>query len=138
MQKKATRIEVRSCGGALLFTAYVCDVEIAVSDTPDPAKPAAPSHQPAAKPQGSNGKGDAKTQSEKERPSDQAEESLMTDAQKRYLFRLLAVRGVEGEAAYDHLKKLFQVTSLQDVTKLEASRAIENMLETSQKGGARD
>lgn len=52
----------------------------------------------------------------------------MTDAQKRYLFRLLADKGIEGDAAYEHLKKAFGVDSLKNVTKKEASRAIDRML----------
>lgn len=63
-------------------------------------------------------------------------EALMTDAQKRYLFRLLADQGKEGEEAHEHLKnKIFQVSSLKEVTKLEASQAIERLL-SEQKGGA--
>lgn len=59
----------------------------------------------------------------------------MTDAQKRYLFRLLAASGLEKEAAYEELKKVFGVDSLKNVTKLEASREIEKRL-AAQKGGA--
>ena len=42
--------------------------------------------------------------------------SLMTDAQKRLLFRLLADRGLEGDKAYDHLKHLFQVDTLNEIS----------------------
>ena len=59
----------------------------------------------------------------------------MTDAQKRYLFRLLAADGLENDAAYEELKKVFGVDSLKNVTKLVASREIEKRLAT-QKGGA--
>lgn len=52
----------------------------------------------------------------------------MTYPQKRYLFRLLAERGIEGDAAYEHLKKEFGVNSLQQITKYEASQAIDQML----------
>jgi hypothetical protein len=58
----------------------------------------------------------------------------MTDAQKRYLFRLLAANGLEKDAAYEELKKAFGVDSLKNVTKIEASREIEKRLAT-QKGG---
>jgi formate dehydrogenase maturation protein FdhE len=64
-----------------------------------------------------------------------AQDAFMTDAQKRYLFRILADQGKEGEEAHEHLKKLFQVDSLKEVTKLEASQAIERLLAES-KGGA--
>lgn len=59
---------------------------------------------------------------------------LMTDAQKRYLFRLLAGNGIEGEAAYEELKKAFRVDDLKQVTKLEASQEIERRV-ALQKGG---
>jgi hypothetical protein len=77
----------------------------------------------------------------KENPTKKREEKtnnpgpLMTDAQKRYLFRILADQGKEGEAAHEYLKKHFQVTSLQEVAKAEASDAIEHLLKGS-KGGA--
>lgn len=62
-----------------------------------------------------------------------AQDAFMTDAQKRYLFRILADQGKEGEEAHDYLKKLFQVNSLKEVTKLEASQGIERLL--AGKGG---
>lgn len=61
--------------------------------------------------------------------------SSMTHPQKRLLFRLLADQGIEGDKAHEHLKKLFQVTSLGDVSKMEASRMIEHMLKEA-KGDA--
>ena len=61
-------------------------------------------------------------------------EALMTDAQKRYLFRLLADQGIENDAAHENLKKRFQVNNLKDVTKVGASKEIELLL-AGQKGG---
>jgi len=58
----------------------------------------------------------------------------MTDAQKRYLFRLLAGDGIEGEAVYAELKKIFHVDNLKMVTKVEASQEIDRRV-TAQKGG---
>ena len=84
---------------------------------------------------GSDGKDNGKGQAEKGKSSEEADKALMTDAQKRYLFRLLAEQGIEGDKAYDHLKKLFHMELLQEVTKQEASKAIENLLEGTQKGG---
>jgi hypothetical protein len=63
-------------------------------------------------------------------------DAYMTDAQKRYLFRILTDQGKEGEEAHDYLKsKIFQVKSLKEVTKFEASQAIERLL-AGAKGGA--
>jgi len=59
-------------------------------------------------------------------------DSSMTDAQKRYLFRILADQGMEPDKAHEHLKKQFGVDSLQQVSKLEASRMIESLLEKSE------
>jgi hypothetical protein len=56
----------------------------------------------------------------------------MTDAQKRYLFRLLADQGIEGDEAYQHLKKTFGVEYLRDVGKIEASRVIDQLLKGGQ------
>jgi len=53
----------------------------------------------------------------------------MTDAQKRYLFRILAEQGTEGDDAHEYLKELFKVESLTEVTKFDASRMIEQLLE---------
>ena len=59
---------------------------------------------------------------------------MMSFAQKRYLFRLLAEQGIEGDTASENLKERFNVASLQEVTKAEASHVIERLLEEL-KGG---
>lgn len=53
----------------------------------------------------------------------------MTNAQKRYLFRLMAVRGFEGDKAHEELKRRLRVRALGDVTKLDASRLIEHLVD---------
>lgn len=58
----------------------------------------------------------------------------MTDAQKKYLFRIFASQGVEGEEAHDRLKNLFGVDTLKEVSKFEASKMIESLLAEA-KGG---
>ncbi|MDA8162598.1 MAG: hypothetical protein M0022_06800 [Desulfobacteraceae bacterium] len=55
-------------------------------------------------------------------------DELMTHPQKRYLWRILAQQGVEGNKVQEHLIKLFQVETLKEVTKIEASRMIERLL----------
>ena len=57
----------------------------------------------------------------------------MTDAQKRYLFRLLAEREIEGDRAHAYLKKAFSVDSLEDASKAEASALIERLVEESER-----
>jgi hypothetical protein len=83
---------------------------------------------------GSGGNGGAN--GEKKKNNSGANHPPMTDAQKRYLFRLLAANGLEKDAAYEELKKAFGVDSLKDVTKLEASREIEKRLAVQKGGGA--
>ena len=67
--------------------------------------------------------------------ADSRENGSMTDAQRRFLFRLLADQGIEGEKAHEHLKKFFQVRSLREVPKLEASQGIERLLHEARGGG---
>ena len=83
-----------------------------------------------ASPQEKQETGKAKPQA----PSPQNENPPMTDAQKRYLFRLMADKGIEGDKAHQRLRELFQVDSLKEVSKLEASKMIERLLEEG-KGG---
>ena len=59
-------------------------------------------------------------------------DSSMTDAQKRYLFRILAEQGIEEDKAHQRLKELLGVDSLKQASKTEASNMIEHLLEQSQ------
>jgi len=52
----------------------------------------------------------------------------MTYPQKKFLFRILAGQGIEGDQAQNRLKELFKVENLKDVGKMEASRMIERLL----------
>jgi hypothetical protein len=54
--------------------------------------------------------------------------ALMSEAQRRYLFRLLAARKIQGEAAHEYLKEKLQVVTLKNVTKAQASLLIEELL----------
>ncbi len=58
-------------------------------------------------------------------PSDQP----MTDRQRTKLFRIMAQRGLEGDAAHEELKRAFRVNSLREVSKTQASEIIEKLLE---------
>jgi hypothetical protein len=84
------------------------------------------------------GKEQAVEASKEEFPWDEKpkeENPFMTDAQKRYLFRLLAEQGIENSAAHEHLKRKFKVSSLKDVTKAAASKEIEYLLALMKGGG---
>jgi len=107
------KIEIHLPSGALLATLVI--LESGVVKTPEPKK-----EDPQSAGKGNGGKnGDAS----------------MSDAQKRYLFRLLADQGIENDAALEDLKKRFKVNSLHEVSKADASREIEKLV-ASQKGGA--
>ena len=58
----------------------------------------------------------------------------MTEAQKKYLFRIFAEQGMEASEIYAELKKLFGVDNLKEVSKVDASREIDRLLKQP-KGG---
>lgn len=58
----------------------------------------------------------------------------MTEPQRRYLFRLLALKGVEGKAAEDQLKEHFKVKALKDIPKAAASQLIDQMVRDAKEG----
>jgi len=117
MKAKVKCVDLRTVDGKVILVLYLYDKEIDLED--DQEKPA------------------EKPEAKKEKPktgNPQDKESMMTDAQKRYLFRILAERGIEGDKAYERLKELFQVDTLKEITKLEASRAIESLLSEGKRG----
>jgi hypothetical protein len=122
--KKARCIELRTAEGKVILVLYLYEKEVALEDDQD-----APAEK---KPEAKREKPKPNT-AQDSRP--RTEQPMMTDAQKRYLFRILAERGIEGDKAYARLKELFQVDSLKEITKLEASRAIESLLNDG-KGGS--
>ena len=118
--------EVRTGSGELLFSLRLFEQQETHSEQPKEDK-----KQPAEK------GGDGKKEEGKKAPNPGANDAMMSDAQKRYLFRILAEQGMEGEKAHEELKKAFGVDSLKKVTKLEASREIERRLEAQKGGGSR-
>jgi len=116
MQKKVRSIDVRTADGTPIVQLYISEQDVALGEVPNRSQ--APNRQ-------------AKN-SAAQTNSQTANDSPMTDAQKRYLFRILAEQGLEADAAHKRLKEMFQVESLQEVSKLEASRMIENLLEEAE------
>ncbi len=115
MEKEAKLVELRDRNGGLIFSLFIVEKSLQEAINEMKGKKEEP----------------ARRENEKSKNS----EAFMTDAQKRYLFRILADQGKEGEEAHEYLKNHFQVRSLTEVTKLEASQAIERLLAES-KGGA--
>ncbi len=123
-KEKACRVlEFRTGSGELLFSLWLSEKGVASPESPKPEEKS-----------GKEKGGDGRKDEGKKEPGQTGNESLMSDPQKKYLFRILAEQGLEGEAAHEELKKSFGVDSLKKVTKLEASREIERRLE-QQRGG---
>lgn len=62
------------------------------------------------------------------------QDGLMTEAQRRYLFRLLAGMGYQGKAAEDYLHAELEVRALTTVTRAQASALIDQLLQSSPQG----
>jgi len=60
--------------------------------------------------------------------------AVMTEAQRRYLFRILAGQGLANDAAHDYLKEYFEAESLATVTKQQATEAIDHLLKEAPHG----
>jgi hypothetical protein len=117
MDKNARCIEVRTADGTLILSLYLVEKQIGRDNK-------------QATNASKNQKSGQQNNPENARSPD---DDGMTDAQKRYLFRILAEQGIEGDDAHEHLKDLFQVGSLKEVTKIEASRMIEQLLEKAER-----
>ncbi len=125
MDREVRRIwEFRTDSGELLL-------RLRVTVKGEPGTELQKESRPTAEEKGGNGKGNG----EKHQGGNGSNHPTMTDAQKRYLFRLLAGEGIEGEAAYDELRKAFRVENLKQVTKQEASQEIERRLAAQKEGG---
>jgi hypothetical protein len=133
MEKKERCIELRNALGRTLFGLYIFDREMSQEQkppAPEPKRPETPK-QDGKKNENKRGKKEDKAPA----GNPPIDGDAMTDAQKRYLFRLLGEQGLEGEAAYQHLKDLFQVKSLSEITKFEASKEIDRLVTEAQGGG---
>jgi hypothetical protein len=117
MERKITCLEVRSPSGELLFSVRLVEADPPKNETTE------------SRPSNGHHNGNGTSGGNGQRRSSSAE-AMMSDAQKRYIFRLLAEQGYEGDAAYLYLMKACEVSSLAEITKQEASGLIERMLET--------
>ncbi len=73
---------------------------------------------------------------EKKQPAASGDGAPMTEAQRRYLFRLLAGEGLTGEAAHDRLKELLEVDSLKDAKKAQATLLIDRMVNATKEAAS--
>ena len=112
----AKSLEIYTPDGMLIFKLIIADTGSEVR----------PKSEPTNGHNGKHEKGDGKTNGD-----------TMTDLQRRMLFRLMVTNyHLEGDEAHTKLKKLFGVDDLKDVSKFEASKTIERLLE-EEKGGGR-
>jgi hypothetical protein len=132
MEKKERCFELRNGEGRTVFGLYIFD-RVTGSEGP-PMAPETPKPEPKKQEGKKAGNKRAKAPEKTQTTNPPINGDFMTDAQKRYLFRLLSEQGLEGEAAYQHLKDLFQVTSLSEISKLEASRVIDQLVTRVQGG----
>lgn len=133
MYKQPICIEVQKADGTVLFKINISERKSEQKRTePEPSSPVS-SAQPSAQPETTADiKSTSKQPGKREAKSDS---ESMTDAQKRYIFRLLADKKLEGEKAHTHLMNLLDVQSLKEITKFDASRVIEKLLEPVKGGG---
>lgn len=132
MEKKERCFELRNGEGRTLFGLYIFDRNLGSESSHKlPETPTPEPKKPGGKRNGNKG---AKAPEKTPVASPPVNGDPMTDAQKRYLFRLLAEQGLDGEAAYQHLKDLFQVSSLSEISKMEASREIDQLVTGGQGG----
>jgi hypothetical protein len=59
----------------------------------------------------------------------------MTEAQRRYLFRIMAGQGYQREAAEERLKDIFEVSALTEITKASATKMIDQLLNSAPERG---
>ncbi len=121
MVKKVRCAEFRTGSGELIFSVDIFDKELTQEKESN-----APS-----------GNRQEVRERKEQRGNNQNNGDMMTDAQKRYLFRLLADRGIEEDKAHERLRELFHIDTLKEATKSEASKVIERLLEEG-KGGESD
>ena len=62
--------------------------------------------------------------------------ALMTDAQRRFLFKLLAEQGVDEEQAHQVLREEFNVSNLKEATKSQASKLINHLVQSKEQVSA--
>jgi len=119
MGRTVKSLELRTAEGKLIVSLYLVEKEV-----DSEGKSRGP------------GNRSLESRSEKGQSNGSQNGELMSEAQRRYLFRILAEQGIEEDAAFERLKSLFDVSVLKEVTKRDASKMIERLLQ--EQGGASD
>jgi hypothetical protein len=119
MGRTVKSLELRTAEGKLIVSLYLVEKEV-----DSEGKSRGP------------GNRSLESRSEKGQSNGSQNGELMSEAQRRYLFRILAEQGIEEDAAFERLKSLFDVSVLKEVTKRDASKMIERLLQ--EQGGVSD
>jgi hypothetical protein len=132
MQGKGKKVEVWSPTGCHLFTLYFLESQEDVTKTPEQSKEQNGSRQETSSstPSRSNGRSEERSNS-----SQKPNGETITDPQKRLIFRLLSDKGIEGDAAAEHLKNYFKVSTVKEIGKMNASGYIERLIDEQAHGG---
>jgi len=116
MGKAVNSLEFRNGEGQIVFSVHLVEREINLPGGPETSL----NKKQEGRRENSQGSGQG---------NGRANGEFMSEAQRRYLFRILADQGIEGDNAYAHLRNLFGVSNLKEVAKQDASRAIKKLLE---------
>ena len=93
--------------------------------------PGAPDPPPPSRPRFSNGSAGRGTPPRGARQSNGGDQGPMSEAQRRYLFRLAAGRGYPGARGEEFLKEQLGVARLIDATRADASALIDELVQSS-------
>ena len=118
MEKQGRYVDVKAADGSVLLSLFLPDKGIVLKDRLYEAQGRKPDS--GKKYGGNGGKG--------------TNGDSMTYPQNRLLFRLMAQQGFEGDAGNAELLKLFEADNLTDVSKGEASKMIERLLQEEKEG----
>lgn len=111
MNKNAKCVEIRTSDDKLIFKLLIYDKEIYVDGITT----------------NSSSNGNSKNK-EKTNGKSNNNGTLITDKQKKYLFRLLAEQGIEEDDALETLKTCLKVDQLKTATKENAGNLIKELL----------
>jgi len=120
MARNGRTIEVRNADGNLIVSLRVYD-----ESQPSAGNGAKP---PATRNNSRPASNAAKSQTQSHDGNGERDGDAITDAQKRYLFRILADQGLDGDRALAFVKERLGVEVLTNVTKREASSLIDELL----------
>jgi hypothetical protein len=122
------RIEVRSANGTLMLSLRICDETRGAGNEANASPRRAAQASNSRSRNGSRNSNGNGNENGNGNGNGHQDADAISDAQKRYLFRILADQGLEGDQALSHLKERFGVEGLSNVTKREASDLIEELL----------